>query len=154
MPILSPWSFGRRWWGDPSDGFHQLQREMRRLFDEAVGGFLDRRSTSRHFPLINVLESDDALIVQVALPGVVMEELELSVTGDTLTLQGERKLELPEGATYLGKERQQGPFSRAVTLPRSVDATQAKAEYADGILTVTLPKAPEARARVIHVKPA
>jgi len=152
MPILSSWPFGRQWWGYPFNDFHKLEREMRRLFDEAMDSFVDRRATSRRFPLTNVYETAESVVVEVAVPGVSVAELELSVTGDTLTLKGERKPELPEGATYVGKERHHGPFSRAVALPRSVDATQAKAEYADGILTVALPKAPEAKARTIQVK--
>ena len=152
MPILSAWPFGRRWWFDRSGEFHELEREMRRLFDETMGGFLNRRATSRRFPLTNVYESEDSVVVQVALPGVSVEELELNVTGDILKLEGERKPGLPEGASYLGNERQHGPFSRVVTLPQTVDATQAEAEYANGILTVTLPKAPEAKPRTIEVK--
>ena len=115
---------------------------------------MDRRATRRQFPLINVSESDDSVIVQAALPGVSVDELDLNVTGDVLRLEGERKAELPEGASYLGNERHHGPFSRIVTLPRSVDATRAKAEYANGILTVTLPKAPQSKPRTIEVKTA
>ncbi|GAH69250.1 unnamed protein product, partial [marine sediment metagenome] len=114
--------------------------------------FLDRRSSSRRFPPVNVYETDEEVVVRAEVPGVSVAELDLSVTGDTLALAGERRLELPEGASFLAQERQHGRFRRVVALPRSVDAQEAKAEYVDGVLTVRLRKAPGARPRTIEVK--
>ena len=125
---------------------------MRRLFDENLSGFLDRRGSSRHFPPVNVSETDEEILVRAEVPGISVKELDLSVTGETLTLEGERLLELPEGATFLAQERQHGRFRRVVSLPRPVDAGQTKAEYADGVLTVRLRQAPGARPRIIKVK--
>ncbi|MCK4300695.1 MAG: Hsp20/alpha crystallin family protein [Planctomycetes bacterium] len=145
MPILSHWP---NW---PQE-LRELHREMRRLFDESLSGFLDRRASSRRFPPINVYETDEEVVVRAEVPGVSVAELDLSVTGDTLALAGERRLELPEGASFLAQERQHGRFRRVVALPRSVDAQEAKAEYVDGVLTVRLRKAPGARPRTIEVK--
>jgi len=139
-------------WPDWPERWMEFQQEMRRLFDESLGGFLDRRSTSRHFPPVNVYETEGALVVRAEVPGVPIEKLELSVTGDSLTLEGERRLELPEGASYVAQERQHGRFRRVVALPQPVDAEKVKAEYAEGILTVTMPKAKEAGPRTVRVK--
>ena len=145
MPIHGHWpDWPQRWM--------EFQQEMRRLFDESLGGFLDRRSASRRFPPVNLYETEGALVLLVEIPGVVIEQLDLSVTEDSLTLEGERRLECPEGATYVAQERQHGRFRRVVPLPQSVDAEKVKAEYTDGILTVTLPKAPAAEPRTVHVK--
>ncbi len=145
MPILSHWP---NW---PQE-LHELHREMRRLFDENLSGFLDRRGSSRRFPPVNVSETDEEILVRAEVPGISVKELDLSVTGETLTLEGERLLELPEGATFLAQERQHGRFRRVVSLPRPVDARETNAEYADGVLTVRLRKAPGARPRIIAVK--
>ena len=145
MPIRSHWP---NWPHELSE----LHREMRRLFGESLSGFLDRRASSRRFPPINVYETDEEVVVQVEVPGVVVAALDLSVTGDTLDLAGERRLELPAGASFLAQERQHGRFRRVVTLPRSVDAQKAEADYVDGVLTVRLGKAPGARPRSIEVK--
>jgi len=153
MPILSGWpdwsgTLGR----SAAEELRRLEREVRRLFDESLGGFFDRRASERRFPPINIYETDEEVVVQAEVPGVPVEELDLTITGDTLTLEGERRLELPEGAGYITQERHHGRFRRVVGLPRSVEAESAQASYADGILTVRVPKAPEARTRVIEVK--
>jgi HSP20 family protein len=83
---------------------------------------------------------------------VAIGDLDLSVTGDSVTLEGERQLELPQGASYVAQERQHGRFRRVVALPQPVDAEKVKAEYAEGLLTVTMPKAKEAEPRTVKVK--
>jgi len=153
MPILSHWPYWNRLYGHGvHNELYELHREMRRLFDESFRGFFDRRGSRRQFPPMNVHETDSDVIVRAELPGVTVDDVEVTVSGGTLRLEGERKLELPQGASFLCQERQHGAFSRTVSLPRSVDAAGAKAEYADGILTITVPKGPEAKARTIAVK--
>lgn len=145
MPIRGHWpDWPQRWM--------EFQQEMRRLFDENLGGFLDRRGASRRFPPVNLYEREEDLVLRAEVPGVVIEELDLSVTGDSLTLEGERRLQLPQGASYVAQERQHGRFRRVVALPHPVDAQKVKAEYAEGILTVTMPKAKEAGPRTVKVK--
>jgi len=152
MPILSHWPYWHRRQGGGWSELWELQREMRRLFDEGLEGFFDRRGASRRFPLVNVYETSDEIVVLVEVPGMSVGELELTVTGDTLKLEGDRRLELPEGASFVCQERQHGRFSRVVALPHSVDAEGAKAEYLDGVLSVALPKATETKPRTIQVK--
>jgi HSP20 family protein len=89
------------------------------------------------------------------LPGTTPEDIDLSITGEMLTLRGERKR--PEGITdesYRRQERQYGRWARTVTLPERVAGAQVTAGFADGILTVTLPKAEEAKPRHIAVSSA
>jgi HSP20 family protein len=121
--------------------------------DESLGGFPDRRKDSRKFPPVNLYETEAALVVRVEVPGIRIKELKRTVKGKSLTLEGERRLELPRGATYVAQERQHGRFRCVVRLPHPVDAKKLKVKYTDGILTVTLAKAAEAKPRTVRVKP-
>jgi HSP20 family protein len=105
------------------------------------------------FPLMNVTEDKDHYYIRAELPGIKADELDMSVTADTLSLSGERKIpEEDEKAQYHRREREAGRFSRIITLPAQVDAGKAEAHCADGVLTVVLPKAEEAKPRQITVK--
>ncbi len=102
---------------------------------------------------MDVYETDDAVVVKVAAPGVKPEDVQISVVGDTLTIRGEVKSEEKiENERYYVREMARGQFARAVTLPGPVQADKAKAEFENGILTIELPKAEEAKAKVIKVK--
>lgn len=94
------------------------------------------------------------VVVKMALPGVKPEEVDISITGDTLTIKGEHKEE-PEVSQedYFYKERRFGAFSRSVTIPVSVQSDKAEATFEDGILTLVLPKAEEIKPKQIKVKP-
>jgi HSP20 family protein len=134
----------RRW-----EPFRDLQREMGRLF-ESLEPFALR--LVRQYPTINLYDVGDRYLLTAPLPGMASEDLDLSITGETLTLKGERKR--PEGVSEESYRRQERPFarwSRAVTLPDRVDGGQVSASFAQGILTVTLPKAESARPRQINV---
>jgi len=105
----------RRW-----DPFRDLQREMGRLFEtfEPFQPWL----VTRQFPAINLYDASDRYVLTAQLPGVTSEDLDLSITGETLTLRGERKR--PEGVSdesYRRQERQTGRWTRTVTLPDRVD---------------------------------
>lgn len=107
------------------------------------------------WPNVDVRETDDAYVVEADLPGVKPEDLEVTVEGRMLTLRGRfgrDREERREG--YLVQERSSGSFARTITLPGMLDADNVTSEYADGELTITLPKAPESRARRVQVKPA
>jgi HSP20 family protein len=100
-----------------------------------------------------VTEDQDNYYVRAELPGVKTDELGISVTGDTLTLSGERKLpEESEKASYHRREREAGSFSRVISLPTRLDVDKVKALAEDGVLTVVLPKAESAKPRQIAVK--
>jgi HSP20 family protein len=96
---------------------------------------------SRLFPLMNVKEKSDSFLVSTELPGMKIEDVELKIEGDTLTVKGERKAEeLPSGASYHRREIASGPFQRSLTLPSKIDTENVSASYKNGILVVTLPK--------------
>jgi HSP20 family protein len=98
-------------------------------------------------------QTDDDVIVKAALPGFKPEEINLSVTGDVLTLRGESTggSEVDQ-ATYHLRERRNGAFSRNLRLPSAVVADKAKAEFENGVLTLTLPKAEEVKPKTITLK--
>lgn len=135
--------------------FGELQREVNQLFDSLVMrplGF-GRRLLSSVFPPVNIHETPDSLVVEIELPGVDEQSLDLSVTHDSLTLKGERPALARDNETTVHiRERGYGSFSRAVMLPVPVDGDRAKATYASGILTVRLPKAPQAMPRQVSIQ--
>jgi HSP20 family protein len=130
-------------WGE----FDRLQRGMDQLLGALAGS---RRPfaepfwrEARLFPLINVKESDASYTVTAEIPGMKIEDLEIKVEGDLLTLKGERRPHEPaEGASYHRRERATGTFQRSLTLPTRVDPENVKAMYKNGILSITLEKEP------------
>jgi HSP20 family protein len=104
-------------------------------------------------PAIEVFEKEDKFMVKAELPGMKEEDIDVSVVGDTLTIKGERKAETEvKEEDYYCCERSYGSFSRSIALPSSVDAKRIEASYEDGVLEVSLPKAPEVKAKKVAVK--
>lgn len=137
--------------GSPFDELDRLQRQMDRLTDQLWGA--SREPRAGVFPLMNVTEDKDNFYVRAELPGVSAEDLDISVTGNALTVSGERKIPSEgEKALYHRKEREGGTFSRIITLPRELDTAKVEARSADGVLTVILPKAEQAKPKQIQVK--
>jgi HSP20 family protein len=102
--------------------------------------------------VLDVQEDKDNFRVRVELPGLKREDITVSIEDGTLVISGERKTETADESTEVHRqERYYGKFSRALTLPSAVAANQVKATYKDGILTVTLPKAEEAKPKTITV---
>lgn len=135
--------------------FSELEN-MRRQMDRLVDAYRDRpagRVGAGVFPSINITEDKDAYYVSAELPGVKSADLELNVTANQLTLSGERKIsEEAADVRYHRREREAGRFSRAIALPGDVDSDSVKARLADGVLTVTVPKAEKAKPRQIAVQ--
>ena len=154
------------------DTWRSFRTEMDRLFDRFAGGF-GLPSLSRMFegapnggfettfsvpsPAVDITEDDAAYKLSAELPGMTETDIEVSVVGDTLTIKGEKKQETEktEKNFYLS-ERAYGSFQRSFVLPDSVDPEKIDAAFAQGVLTVTLPKKPEAKvaAKKIAVKTA
>lgn len=104
-------------------------------------------------PGVEVYEKDDKFVVRAELPGMKKEELDISVLGDTLTIKGERKAKSEvKDEDYYRCELCYGKFSRSVALPGAVEAGKVEANYENGILEVTLPKAEEAKPKKVEVK--
>jgi HSP20 family protein len=128
---------------------------MREMMDRMLQDIYDQPSGFREggFPVLDMIQTEDDVIVKATLPGVKPEDLQLSVTGEVLTLRGEIKQEEEvKDATYHLKERSYGSFSRSISLPAQVVADKAKAEFENGVLTLVLPKAEEVRPKSISVK--
>lgn len=132
----------------------QMRREMDRLFTDSFP--LMRRAQSSGFPAVNVWTNDaEGAVLTTELPGVDSGDIDISVTGDTLTINGCCKpSEAPESAQYHRRERSRGDFNRTVQLPYTVDPEKVEARVDKGILTVILPRAEAEKPRKIAVKMA
>jgi HSP20 family protein len=132
-----------------------LRDEIDRLFDSPLDALT---STSQQFlngwlPSVDLHEEENQLVLKAELPGMKKEDIDISLHGDVLTLSGERKEEaVHEKAEVYRAERFLGKFQRTLTLPIAVDGSKVQASYKDGILTVTLPKAAEAKPKQIEIK--
>jgi len=103
-------------------------------------------------PAIDVLEKEDKFLVKVELPGVKEEDVNVTVAGDTLTIEGEKKAESEvKKKGYYYTETSYGSFSRSITMPSTVDASKIEANYDKGVLEITLPKVPEVKPKKITV---
>ena len=118
--------------------------------------FLDSRGRQAQLfsgwtPALDLYQNNDNIVAIVELPGMRKEDIEISLHDGTLTIAGERKEQTREGDNAARTERFTGKFRRSITLPTRVDADKVSATYKDGILTVTLPKAEEAKPKQIQV---
>ena len=139
-----------RW--EPAREMMTLREAMDRLFDDAFTRPLSIRD-GWSAPAIDMYQTDDEIVVKASLPGFKADDVQINITGDVLTLKGELKHEeeKKEKAWHM-REQRWGSFERSIALPTNVVADRANADFENGILTITLPKAEEARPRTISVK--
>jgi HSP20 family protein len=129
---------------DSRDPFTTLRREMDRLFDDTFRSFgLTAFGRGAAWPSVEVSETDSEVRVTAEVPGLAEKDIELTLDNGLLTLRGERKSET-EDKDRGYSERFYGRFERRIALPTSVDEEKANARFDNGVLTVTLPKSPEA----------
>jgi HSP20 family protein len=149
---LSAWPTGD--YKTPWDEFDRLRRQMEWL----SSGLLESRAALTGpgvFPLVNVTEEADNYYVRAELPGIKAGDIEISATGNTLSLSGERKIpEEKDNVKYHRRERESGKFSRMIALPAQINTAKVEAHSGEGILIVTLPKADEAKPRQITIQAA
>lgn len=132
--------------------FAQMQREMNGLFNALVSDVAPAVARTAG-PAMNVWENQTHYFVEAELPGYKMEDIEVSVLGDEITVKGQRTITAAENASYLHRERNATQsFARTFTLPFSVQADKVEASLTDGVLLVSLPKSPEVQPRKIAVK--
>ena len=131
----------------PGGSVDRLRRELGRAFEYTAAA-----DSFQEIPALNITQKEDSLVVTAELPGVTAEDLEITVLGNTFSLQGERKREpLEDGERYIRKERSFGKFERSIELPFSVDSDKVQASFAKGVLTVVLPQAERNKPRKIVV---
>ena len=138
---------------EPFRDLVSLRDAMDRLFEESfVRPGEGLASYEAGTTAVDVFETDDAVVVKSILPGVKADDIDVSVSGDVLTIRGESKSEEEvKEENYIRREIRYGSFSRSVHIPTRVKADQAEAEYTDGILTLTFPKAEEVKPKAIKV---
>jgi HSP20 family protein len=139
-----------RW--EPVREMMTLREAMDRLFDDAFTRPISLSGGSV-VPAIDLYQNDDEVVVKAALPGLKSDDVQISITADVLTLRGEFKQESEKKeTTYHIREQRYGSFERAIMLPTDVQSDKAKADFENGILTVTLPKAETVKPRTISIK--
>lgn len=135
--------------------FARMAREMDRLFDtmaSGTGAWTPALTHAPGFPLLNVWDDGERVFAEAELPGLTMQDVEVLVTGDTLTIKGRREIARPERGNVLRTERAAGAFERTVSLPFDIDAERVTASLREGVLTVTLPKTAASRPRKVEIK--
>lgn len=147
---MSDWP---RWdWRSPFEELERMRRHMNWLAGGLSRGLFGEPAVGV-FPLMNVTEDKENYYVRAELPGLKADELEISVTGGTLSIAGERTLPVEDKkAQYHRREREAGRFSRIVSLPAQINADKVEATCTDGVLTVILAKAEAAKPKQIAVK--
>jgi len=142
----------------------QLRRRMDRVFEEYepargrealranLADEAERLWGRGRWPRLSLSDAGESLLLKAEVPGLTEKDLHLSIQKDVLTMSGERKVEAPEGYLVHRQERAPLRFARSFTLPCKVDPEKSTATLKDGVLTVTLSKAPEAQPRQINVK--
>jgi HSP20 family protein len=131
----------------------RLRREMNRLFDQVDRG--PGANVIAGYPAMNIWSDADGVLVTAELPGVNLDELDIAVQGNTLTLKGSRpRPEMSEEMVVHRQERSYGQFRRVLQLPFEVEANAVEAAYENGVLQITLPRAESAKPKKIEVKSA
>ncbi len=131
--------------------FSSFQDEMNRVLDN----FFSRETSygTDWRPVVDVAETESDIIVKAEIPGIDPNDIDISITGDILTLKGEKKEEKENtGKCYHRVESSYGSFKRVINLPASVDVDKVKAEGKNGLLEITLPKKEESKTKKINVK--
>jgi HSP20 family protein len=141
-----------RW--TPFTEMDRLSQAVNRLFDQGYEGSSTARGAQVAWsPAIDVTEDKDKIVLSADLPGLQEKDVDIQIEKDVLTLRGERSLDrATDGEHYRRFERVSGAFVRSFTLPPTIDAEHVAASLKDGVLTLTLPKKPEAQPKKISVK--
>jgi HSP20 family protein len=141
------------YWMDFNDPLRTFD-VMRRRMDQALREFevAETRGQALAFPRAGLRDTKEALVLVAEVPGLADSELQLSATQDSVTISGERKAAPPKGYTVHRRERGDLRFSRTFALPARIDVDKVSAELKNGLLTVTMPRHPEAKPKAITVK--
>jgi HSP20 family protein len=123
-----------------------------RALQETVNRMFNDPGVRPWTPAVDILETENELLLKMDVPEVRLEDIQINLENQTLTVKGERKFEQKSGRGYHRIERSYGAFARSFTLPATVDTEQVRADYKAGVLTITLPKKEMAKPRQIRVQ--
>jgi HSP20 family protein len=140
---------------DPFRDLRNLQEEVNRLFSTNLTRSFGDEGIARGAwnPSVDIYENKDQIVLEAELPGMNREDFDVSIENNVITVRGERRFEKKdESDSYHRVERSYGSFTRSFTLPQTVSADSAAAEYRNGVLRVTLPKREEVKARRIEIQ--
>jgi HSP20 family protein len=133
----------------------QMRREMDRIWDRFSNELSSSTAKQDWNPSLNLAETENSLMAELEVPGINPEDIDVSVTGEMLTVEGEKKQEASrEDMNYHLLERVYGKFSRSIKLPTRVDPERVQACYKDGILQITMAKPQTVKSKRIEVKTA
>lgn len=148
----------RRWIDFPALGFKspfndldRMRRQLDRLFGQATDETGYPAQKAGVFPLINLTEDKNNYFIRAELPGVAADDLDIQATDRNIAVTGQREMPTDESAGYHRREREFGRFSRAFTLPGDINREKIDATLKNGILTITVPKAEDAKPRQIKI---
>jgi HSP20 family protein len=131
----------------------RLRREMDRLWDDYFGSGRRGLQPLEFAPAVDIKETDTEIVVTAEVPGMDAKDINISVTGEVLTIKGEKKSEREEKEENFHLiERSHGSFSRSLVLPAAVNLDKIEAKYDKGVLTVTCPKKEEVKPKSIEIK--
>ena len=140
-----------RW--DPFGDFGSLRRAMDRVFEDFAPNRARGEAGDLTFP-IDLSENEEQVTVKAVIPGAKPDDVDISVSENVLTIKGESRFEdTTEKENYYRREIRYGSFSRSIPLPTRVDYERANADFSDGVLTVSLPKAEEVKPKSIKIRP-
>jgi HSP20 family protein len=139
---------------EPLSDLVSLRDAMDRLFEDSVVRMRGLPAVFGTEPLaLDIYETADSVVVKSTVPGVKAEDIDITITGDVLTIKGETKTEdKTEKANYIRQERRYGAFQRSVQLPGSLVTDKAEAAFENGVLTLTIPKSEESKPKTIKVE--
>src|SRR5246500_5058427 len=139
-------------WEQPFRGATALQEQINRVFGDMVGRAGEESNLTPWAPAVDIYETEQELVVKADLPDVNPQDLDIRVENNILTIRGERKFENKvNDENYLRVERAYGSFSRSFSLANSVKSDAIKADYQNGVLTLSIPKREEAKPKQIKV---
>jgi HSP20 family protein len=139
-------------WEQPFRGATTLQEQINRVFGDVVGRAAEESNLTPWAPTVDIFETENELVVKADLPDVNPQELDIRVENNILTIRGERKFDKKVNEdNYLRIERAYGAFSRSFSLASSVKSEAIKADYQNGVLTLSIPKREEAKPKQIKV---
>jgi HSP20 family protein len=136
-------------YADPFEALFAFQRALEdRLSSDWLG---NTTAGTGSYPPINVFQKGDDLVAIIELPGVKREELNIQAKGNTIRIAGRKSVDYPEGASAHRRERLWGVFDRTLSVPMQIDAEDIKAEYRDGVLALSIPRAERDKPRTIQI---